>query len=69
MASILLFEPQLLMSPSHFFAGFDRPQTLIVVLLGAIGGFTTSLLLQNLDVVAKEYANFIEVPCGRPAGG
>jgi hypothetical protein len=58
---IVVGQPQLL-SPSQFFAGYSHSTTQMVILLGALGGFSTSLLLQNLDVVAKEYANFLEVP-------
>jgi muramoyltetrapeptide carboxypeptidase LdcA involved in peptidoglycan recycling len=57
---IAIFQPHLF-SPGKYFAGYSNVATLLLLLLSALGGLSTSLLLQHLDVVAKEYANFFEV--------
>jgi drug/metabolite transporter (DMT)-like permease len=37
------------------------PELCATILISSLGGFATSLILQHLDVIVKEYANFIEM--------
>ena len=55
-----LFAPHVLMHPLEATASFDL-NVLPIVLTSAVGGFCTSLILRDLDVIVKEYANFAEM--------
>jgi drug/metabolite transporter (DMT)-like permease len=56
---ILFFDATLLISDRV--KNNYHPSALPIVIVGALGGFTTSLLLQYLDVIAKEFANGLEM--------
>eukprot|EP01006_Ploeotia_vitrea_P003124 TRINITY_DN11113_c0_g1_i1.p1 TRINITY_DN11113_c0_g1~~TRINITY_DN11113_c0_g1_i1.p1 ORF type:complete len:382 (-),score=189.32 TRINITY_DN11113_c0_g1_i1:67-1158(-) len=45
---------------NDFFRNYDN-KVIVIIFIGAFGGFATSLVLRYLDVIAKEYANFIEM--------
>ena len=58
-AFIALFRPNVL-SLERFVLNY-KSEVMPIVIVGALGGFMTSLLLRHLDVVAKEYANSLEM--------
>ena len=57
---LALFAPHVLRHPLEATATFDW-NVLPIILTSAIGGFCTSLILRDLDVIMKEYANFAEM--------
>ncbi|KAJ1641412.1 nucleotide-sugar transporter-domain-containing protein [Pavlovales sp. CCMP2436] len=57
---IAFFCPAALASPSAFFTGYST-LTAVIVLNGALAGFSTALLLRLLSAVAKEFANAAEI--------
>jgi len=58
-AYILTFNPTAL-TVAKFQQTFS-PLTIFIIFVNACGGLSTSLLLKYLDVVIKEYANFVEM--------
>ena len=62
-----LFAPHVLAHPAQATSTFDW-NVLPIVLTSALGGFCTSLILRDLDVIVKEYANFAEM-CVVVVGG
>lgn len=57
---LFLFSPATFWSPLETVSQF-QPIVLPIILCSAIGGFSTSLILRDLDVIVKEYANFAEM--------
>ena len=64
---LAVFSPQTLSHPLEATATFDV-NVLPIILTSAIGGFCTSLILRDMSVIAKEYANFAEM-CVVVVGG
>jgi UDP-sugar transporter A1/2/3 len=57
---LFLFAPDTFFNPSKSLATFDF-MVVPIILASGVGGFSTSLILRDLDVIIKEYANFVEM--------
>ena len=64
---LAVFAPDTLAHPVEATATFDV-NVLPIILTSAVGGFCTSLILRDMSVIAKEYANFAEM-CVVVVGG
>ena len=64
---LAVFFPATLSHPLEATATFDV-NVVPIILTSAIGGFCTSLILRDMSVIAKEYANFAEM-CVVVVGG
>jgi len=59
---LAFFAPHVLANPAAAVATFDA-QVLPIIFLMGVGGVSTSLILRDMDVIVKEYANFAEMMC------
>jgi len=57
---LALFNPAAIFDPMSVISSFDAMVVPIVVMSG-VGGVSTSLILRDMDVIVKEYANFVEM--------
>lgn len=63
-AYLAVANPDVLLAPSKALATFDT-NVIPIILLSGIGGVSTSLILRDMDVIVKEYANFAEMSVER----
>lgn len=65
-AYLMLMNTEVLLNPGQALSTFDA-NVIPIVLLSGIGGVSTSLILRDMDVIVKEYANFAEMYVHRPS--
>ena len=64
---LLIIEPDIVIHPILQYNTFNIYIKLAII-CAALGGFSTSLILRYMDVIVKEYANFVEmfaIMCGQ----
>jgi hypothetical protein len=57
---MFIFKTDVIMNPSKALQTFDA-NVIPIILCSGIGGFSTALILRDMDVIIKEYAGFAEM--------
>lgn len=57
---LAVFNQPVLLNPGAALSTFDA-NVIPIILMSGIGGVSTSLILRDMDVIVKEYANFAEM--------